>query len=163
MQKVYVIPSKSIKKKLRFPAQPVWNKMQGLFLLITQIEVRISLKHFGFFIGACLLKSIWLHFFHGSAIVLSRKLLLTSKLLFLVTRTNEEIGRYNFRGIGYVTSPLSSKFSRIRNKSVSFRQKVDFHRYSCYNLTFSREIDPFLRAKRHKNCSIKYTLQLWYY
>ena len=49
MQKVYVIPSKSIKKKLRFPAQPVWNKMQGLFLLITQIEVRISLKHFGFF------------------------------------------------------------------------------------------------------------------
>ena len=68
-----------------------------------------------FFIGACLLKSIWLHFFHGSAIVLSRKLLLTSKLLFLVTRTNEEIGRYNFRGIGYVTSPLNSKFSRIRN------------------------------------------------
>ena len=56
MQKVYVIPSKSIKKKLRFPAQPVWNKMQGLFLLITQIEVRISLKHFGFFIGPCFLK-----------------------------------------------------------------------------------------------------------
>ena len=128
-------------------------------MLITQIEVRISLKHFGFFIGLCLLKSIRLHYLHGSAIVLSRKLLWAIKLLFLVTSTTEEIGRHNFRGIGYVTSPLSSKFSRIRNYSVSFRQKLDFHRYSCYNLTFSREIDPFLRAKRQKGASWRFWLE----
>ena len=63
MQKGYVIPSKSIKKKLKFPAQPVWNKMQGLFLLITQIEVRISLKHFGFFYRSVFIKKYMVTFF----------------------------------------------------------------------------------------------------
>ena len=101
-------------------------------MLITQIEVRISLKHFGFFLSVRLYQKVYGYIFiHGSAIVLSRKLLLASKLLFLVTRTNEEIGRYNFweifflvistteeigrrsvKGIGYVMSPLSYKVSR---------------------------------------------------
>ena len=30
----------SLTKKLRFPAQPVWSRMQDLFTLITQIEVK---------------------------------------------------------------------------------------------------------------------------
>ena len=39
----------SLTKKLRFPTQPVWSRMQGLSMLKTQIEVRISLN-----IWACL-------------------------------------------------------------------------------------------------------------
>ena len=37
---------------------------------------------------------------------------------------------------------------------MSFRQKVDFHRYSCYNLTFNREIDPFLIFFVENSCHI---------
>ena len=45
----------SLTKKLT-SSQPVWSRMQGLSMLITQIEVRISLKHLGMFISLCLLK-----------------------------------------------------------------------------------------------------------
>ena len=46
----------SLTKKLKCSSQPVWSRMQGLSVLITQIEVRISLKHLGMFISLCLLK-----------------------------------------------------------------------------------------------------------
>ena len=47
----------SLTKKLKCSSQPVWRRMQGLSMLITQIEVRISLKHLGMFISLSLLKS----------------------------------------------------------------------------------------------------------
>ena len=52
--------------------------MKGLSMLITQIEVRISLK----------------------------------QIFSLVILPTEEIGRYNFKGLDYVMSPLSYKASR---------------------------------------------------
>ena len=85
------------------------------------------------------------------------------QIFFLVTSTTKEIGRHNFKGLGNVISPLSNNVSRLRNFSASFRQKVDFNRQSCLNVTFYHQMDPFLRAKRHKNCQIKNTLYLWYY
>ena len=95
--------------------------------------------------------------------MLSSKLVWANKSFFLFTSTTKEIGRHNFKGLGNVISPLSNNVSRLRNLSASFRQKVDFNRQSCLNLSFYHQTDPFLRAKRHKNCPIKNTLYLWYY
>ena len=130
-------------------------------MLIIQIEVRISLKHLGF-LFVCK-KILWLNFLHSSAIMLSCKLVWVNKSFFLFTSTTKEIGRHSFKGLGNVISPLSNNVSRLRILSASFRQKVDFYRQSCLNLTFYHQTDPFLRAKRHKNCPTKNTLQLWYY
>ena len=130
-------------------------------MLIIQIEVKIFLKHLGF-LFVCK-KSLWFNFLHSSAIMLSSKLVWANKSFFLFTSTTKEIGRHNFKGLGNVTSPLSNNVSRLRNLSASFRQKVYFNRQSCLNLSFYHQTDPFLRAKRHKNCPIKNTLYLWYY
>ena len=94
---------------------------------------------------------------------ISSKLVWANKSFFLFTSTTKEIGRHNFKGLGNVISPLSNNVSRLRNLSASFRQKVYFNRQSCLNLSFYHQTDPFLRAKRHKNCPIKNTLYLWYY
>ena len=72
----------SLIKKLSFPAQLVWSRMKGLFMLITQIEVRISLKYLGFFISLRLLKSLWLHFLYGFALLFSSKLVWADKFIF---------------------------------------------------------------------------------
>ena len=40
----------SLTKKLRLPAQPVWSRMKGLSMLITQIEVRISYEQIFFLV-----------------------------------------------------------------------------------------------------------------
>ena len=53
----------SLTKKLRLPAPPVWSRMKGLSMLITQIEVRISLKHFGFFYRSVFIKKYMVTFF----------------------------------------------------------------------------------------------------
>ena len=72
----------SLIKKLSFPAQLVWSRMKGLFMLITQIEVRISIKHLGFFISLRLLKSLWLHFLYGFALLFSSRLVWANKFIF---------------------------------------------------------------------------------
>ena len=106
----------SLTKKLRFPTQPVWSRMQGLSMLKTQIEVRISLKNiWAVLISLCPLNVYGYIFNIVLPLCYQANLREPINLFFLVTSTTAEIGRHDFKGLGNVMSPLSHKVSRIRN------------------------------------------------